>query len=158
MAKKKIVPPSFNASSQLVRWINPEYCRGRNRFSSAAFERRIGEKYLSVNTLEVEMLPTIVNYFKKLLQNGTGKVMVVRHPISEYNLAAQTAGVSLMFDKPSNCFIFDHEGSRGAAYRHRPTDHSDSHSGVEFVNCFGDNDLAEKKFCRRMIKKRSTIY
>src|SRR5713101_3483729 len=142
--KKKVTLDVFSGTSRLVRWIEPDYRNGKNRFSSAAFERKPNETYLSTNCLEIESFNSILKYFRSHLQMGSGQVMAVRHSISEYNTAGQIGGVSISLDQTSNVFMFEHEGTRDVAYRHHPTRWSDSHCGVEFVRSFGSNDQAEK--------------
>lgn len=134
------------------------------RASSAAFERKTTrtesrEQYLSVNSLEVDSLPVVVSYYKEVLQDNLGQVALTIHKIKECNLAGQVASVSVKFDKNQGSWVFEKLGNKLPAYRLRRTPISDSHSGIEFVNVFGDNALAEKKFSRKMAnKKQLNVY
>lgn len=114
-----------------------------NRVSSAAYERKINrvgqrESYLSVNSLELESTSIVALHYKKTFQEGLGQVALTKHKIKECNLAGQVAGVSVKFDKKQSSWVFPGSGDTFPAYRLRRTPNSASHSGIEFVNAFGD--------------------
>lgn len=164
--KKKLAESaaSFLADSQISRFIHRDYRMLGGRVSSAAFERkltraRLRETYLSVNSLEIDSMSTIVSYYRKTFEDGRGQVALTIHRIKECNMAGQVAGVSVKFDKNQGCWLFEESSTKLPAYRLRKEPNSDSHSGVEFVNAFGKNTLAEKKFTRKMvIKKKANVY
>ncbi len=166
MTKK--APPenaaNFLLDSQVSRFIHKDYRMRRGRVSSAAFERKVDrsgtrEPYLSVNSLEIDSVPTVVTYYRKTFENDRGQVALVIHKIRECNLASQVAGVSVKFDKPQRCWVYEKSSIRHPAYLLRKVPNSTSHSGIEFVKAFGNDTLAEKKFTRKMVnKKKADIY
>lgn len=163
--KKPKMPPStganFASESEISRFIHRDHRMHGGRASSVAFERKINrlgqrEEYLSVNALDIETIPVIVDYYRKTFEDGHGQVAITIHRIKECNLAGQVAGVSVKYDRTQGSWVFDDITKVLPAYRLRISADSRSHSGIEFVKALGSNSLAEKKFSRRMAMKKKT--
>lgn len=115
-----------------------------NRTANAAFlDPPTGDptkEYLSVNSLEVETIRKIADYYQNRFQRGTGDVAVCSTKVFEFNEAGKKCGVDLQYDHSQSLWHFGRPGGkREDAYTHRKplrssSDHkSESHCGVEFV-------------------------
>lgn len=150
--------PSFTAKSELARHVNEDHFPN-NRVSSAAFHKKSpSETYLSVNSLELETFNSIASYYRNRFQHGDGRVIVSCKKISEYNAAATVAGLSVIFDKSMQAWVYRDGTHITPAYKHRESKASYSHCGVEFVSSSLYDELAEKKFARRMASGSPRIY
>jgi len=140
--------PSFSAQSTLARFVHPHFKKGE-RLSSAAFLPNPGEDHLSVNSLEVESLPTIAEHYRRDLQKDEQKVAIACRKVYAYNKGASVAGISVIRNQAIGKWMFLHEGAPTPAYKLRATPLSMSHSGVEFIRAFHD-EISKKRFSRRM--------
>ncbi len=120
----------------------------QNRISSSAFLPAPDEEYLSVNSLEVEALARIADYYRDYLESASGKVAVSCLTIMEYNRACEAGGVPITFDRATKQWSFSKDGLPASAYRLRQTRRSKSHCGVEAV-CLMDS-LAARRFARNL--------
>ncbi len=136
--------PSFSAKMMLARYVHPQFKKGE-RLSSAAFLPNPGENHLSVNSLEVESLPTIAEHYRRDLQKDDQKVAIACRKVYAYNKGASVAGVSVIRDKAIGKWMFLYEGVPTPAYKLRATPISSSHSGVEFIRAFHD-EISQKRF------------
>jgi hypothetical protein len=146
MAESSRPVPKFTANSELARHVGADLCP-RGRVSSAAYHRNDGESYLSVNSLDLESLEKLTPYFRNLLQDGIGAVAIHCRKISHYNSAAADAGISIKYNSVGHVWEYLIDRAPTAAYKHRPTQHSVSHCGVEFISA---PEYVEKKFARRI--------
>jgi hypothetical protein len=145
--------PNFAAQSGLTRYIREPNRMKSKRVSSTAFHRDLGpsvEHFLSVNSLEVESIREISDYYRGLFQRGIGKVAVSVQKIRAYNAAASAAALPINYNKANTRWEFTAASGSEEAYKHRPG-RSPSHCGVEYVKVF--NDHQERKYARRLAKK-----
>jgi hypothetical protein len=80
-------PPKFPKNSELVRYIDELHRLGKSRPAAAAYlpdppSDTPSRDYLSVNSLELESLPTIADYHRLRAQNNVGKVALCAHYVS----------------------------------------------------------------------------
>lgn len=144
--------PTFAAKHELARWIHEDDLGKGGRISSAAFMPIEGEAYLSVNAVELESLSTIAAYYRNTFQRGTGKVAISCIKVVEYNRASNAGGVVVNRDAKLKRWVFEENGKKMEAFRHRPSHRpshkSASHCGVETVRLM--NEDASAKFARRL--------
>ena len=145
--KVHVTEPRFTANSELARYVPPHHLMKGGRVSSAAFLRSPGENYLSVNSVEIESLPQIAEYYRRDLQKDNEVVAISSLKILNYNQGALKAGISIL--KENGKWVFLDIQALTPAYRFRRTHLSASHCGVEFVRAFS-SALAERKFTRKM--------
>jgi hypothetical protein len=153
--------PTFPAKSHLCRYIDRDEKHGK-RASYGAFMPNPGDDHLSVNSLEVETLQQIAEYYGGALGNEDGNVAVCIHTVLEYSDSGKKAGCWIEFNRAASAWEFSEiNGLRAAAYRHRPVHHSEgfpyaswSHCGVEFVRVLADVKL--RQFARRLTKRKIT--
>lgn len=139
--------PTFAARVELARYIE-EANLGRNRrISSTAFLPNEGEQFLSVNSLEIEELSVIVDYYRSKFQFGNGKVAVSCLQIMVYNRACESGGVAVTYNRNRGHWTFLKDGVPSDAYRLH-SNYSKSHCGVEPI-CLMD-EVAAGKFARRL--------
>jgi hypothetical protein len=148
-SKVKSLPaePLFRPNSELARYVPPHHIMKGGRVSSAAFLRDPGEDHLSVNSVEIESLPFIAEYYRKDLQKDDEAVAVSSLKILDYNKGASKGGIAVI--KSDQTWVFACQQSLLPAYKYRKTPLSDSHCGVEFVRAF-QSEVAEKRFARKM--------
>lgn len=149
--------PTFSAKSELARHVNHDHFPN-DHVSSAAFHKKPIETYLSVNSLELETFNLIASYYRNRFQLGEGRVIVSCKKISEYNAAAKAAGLPVNFDRSLQAWVFQFGANITPAYKHRQSKASYSHCGVEFISSSLYDELAEKKFARRMAAGSPRIY
>ena len=141
--------PSFSATSMLARYVHPQYCKKGERLSPAVFLANPGEDHLSVNSMEVESLPTIADHYRRDLQKDDQKVAIACRKVYAYNKGTSVAGISVIWNKAAGKWMFRHEGVLTPAYKLRATPLSRSHSGVEFIRAF-HGEISKKRFSRKM--------
>lgn len=148
----KVREPKFSARSELARYVEEANRLNGNRTAVAAFIDP--DPYLSVNSLEVESIERIAEYYQDRFQNGIGDVAVCALKVSKYSDAGKKAGVSVFYDSDDSCWYFSDKNTRQtAAYMPRPLRssrdlRSESHCGVEFVRVLGEHERT--KFARRL--------
>ncbi|MBI2177110.1 MAG: hypothetical protein HYU38_02005 [Candidatus Tectomicrobia bacterium] len=114
-----------------------------------------------MNNLDIETEDKAVAYYKQELENDGDGTAITKHMIEEYNSNASKCGVAVRLNRETSVFEFVGHGGSEQAYRHRPVlplpyrMGSKSHCGVEFIRGF--DDLAERRFSRRMARKRFHI-
>ena len=107
-----------------------------------------GEQHLSVNSLEIESLDLIADYYRTRIASRPGKVGVSCLTVMEYNRACAAGGVTIVYSKTEGQWTFSKDGAASHTYRFRPTPISKSHCGVEPV-CMMDS-LSAGKFARNL--------
>lgn len=149
--------PKFAGKSELARYISPDQRLGGNRPAVAAFISNPMDDHLSVNSLEVEMLVEIAEYYRNEFQDGDGEVAICTHKIHKYNDVGRKSGATIQYNKSTSQWEFFKKHEFAPAYMHRPVrthgsrSPSPSHCGVEFVANF--DEIKEHNFARRMAKR-----
>ncbi len=147
--------PTFSETSELARYILPEWRkRRRNRPAPAAYQRKDNEKYLSVNSTEVETIKQIARTYATKFESGTRPVAIACPKIASYNEAAEKVGIAVSFNGTTSEWEFQEGGKPAVAYRHRRSEGNKSHCGVEFVRVFDDRS----DFCFAVRVARSATY
>ena len=155
--------PTFAHKKGLARYVGEEDRLSGNRTALSAFIDPPADKpldeHLSVNSLEVESLAQIADYYLHALQRGTGDVSVCVSTVQEYADAGKKSEVHLLYDESSETWQFVGDSTKPeAAYKHRPVPtrsdglKSPSHCGVEFVRVMSDHQRS--KFARRLSGRR----
>ena len=151
------VAPTFSEDSELARWV-PEIQRtAQNRPHLNVFLPNPGEDHLSVNSLEVESLVQIANYYKSELQKDKKETAVCVHKIARYNGASRKAGIQLRYNRSNGCWEYQSNSDWKVCYLHRAVKRagarkaSPSHSGVEYALIFDKID--SNRFARELAKK-----
>ena len=147
-ATNSAAQPTFPANAFLARYVDEANMGRQNRISSSAFLPAPDEEYLSVNSLEVEALAAIADFYRNHLRSVTGKVAVSCLTVMEYNRACEAGGVAITFGRATKQWSFSKDGVPASAYRLRQTRLSKSHCGVEPV-CLMDS-LAASRFARNL--------
>jgi hypothetical protein len=159
----KVDAPSFGERTELTRFIDSdERCSG-NRAAASAFlfspeDFRDPSAHLSVNSLEVETIGEIANYYRSVFQDGDGEVAMCIHKVHRYIDGGRHAGVQVTQSADFQ-WVFLEQGRPSAAFKHRPIPPvrpksrppSPSHSGVEFLRSL--DDVQQRKFARRMAQR-----
>ena len=142
--------PTFRKASKLARYIENEFQNLRNRPAVAAYQKKYGETYLSVNSIEVETVRQIAQFYADTIKKGPRPVAIASPTVADYNSAASDVGIMLQFNKQNNCWEFTNYGTRELAYQHRPRKNNEnkSHCGIEYVRIF--NDQMDFRFATRM--------
>lgn len=149
--------PTFAEHSELARHVDPDELKNGGRVSSAAFVPNPSENYLSVNSLEIETQQDIATYYRNIFQNGSGEVAIACRKISDYNTAASNAGIMIKVSNLDGKWKYYADGSPEEAYKHRQTNMSYSHCGVEYLK--GNlTDLTIKKIARRLSGRRPHLH
>ena len=143
-----LATPTFGARKILARYVDDANLGRQNRISSSAFMPNPGEQYLSVNSLEIESLVLIADYYRTRIASRPGKVAVSCLTVMEYNRACEAGGVTIVYSKTAAQWTFAKDGGASHTYRFRPTHISKSHCGVEPV-CMMDS-LSAGKFARNL--------
>ena len=148
--------PTFKLNRELARYVDIDELQG-GRVSSSAFIPNPGEDYLSVNSIEVESLNDIATYYCNVFKNGIGAVAIACRKVSEYNEAAKKSDVRIIFSRAECKWKCNLNDNYHDAYKHRPTEKSYSHSGVEYLgNTL--NYLTIKKIARRLSGNKPHIH
>jgi hypothetical protein len=152
-------PPTFSERSVLVRYIDEDQRFKTGRPAPAAFMANPGEKYLSVNSLEVESLQDIAAYYR--VRFTPSAVAVTQHKVTSYNDAARKGSVALT--RVGGMWHFtDGAGTAQLAYEQHPVPArggfpaSPSHSGFECVRVM--NELNARKAARHLAKGKFHIF
>jgi hypothetical protein len=158
--------PRFSLKSELARHISIDKRLKGNRPAVAAFidppSEDPSKEYLSVNSLEVEAVEEIADYYRERFQKGAGDVAVSTIKVFEFNEAGRKSGLDLSYDSGTSMWNFLEKGAKKAAYMHRPTGggrdslKSQSHCGVEFVRLL--DEYAQSKFARRLSGKKYHLF
>jgi len=156
MSRPPLTAPSFNAASELARYVDPDEIKG-SRVSSASFLPNPDDAYLSVNSVELDSLQDIANYFRKTFKGGNGDVAVACRKINEYNNAGKDAELTIKYNDSSGKWVFNSANGLIDAFKHRPSHISKSHCGVEFINDAVDK-LTLKKIARRLAGNRPHLF
>lgn len=158
-----VAQPTFAKKKELARYVSPG---DRLRGSRTAFTAFIdpppeepSKEYLSVNSLEVEGLKEIADYYRDSFQKGSGDVSICSRSVEDYTEAGKKSDVDLLYDHSSQCWQFTGMSrQKEPAYRHRAVVKqpnglkSPSHCGVEFVRMM--NEHQRSKFARRLSGRR----
>lgn len=148
-------PSCFIDTTQLVRWIDPDWIRAKHpRISSVAFERSPDKKnktkkeeYLSVQSLDLESLTDILSYYADTKSKDTKDILYAVQNIKKINKKTNSIQNNFIIrDKEKKCFCY----ASIPAYAHKPTDMSPSHSGMMFLQ--GLTELDEKKLAMELTK------
>jgi hypothetical protein len=105
-----------------------------------------------VNSLEIDSIPNLFVHYRELF--GTTPVVIHCRKILHYNRAAAAAQITVTYTRLTKRWEFLSAGNTFLAYKHRATDKSDSHCGVEFVSA---PEYIEKKFARRIASGKPHI-
>jgi hypothetical protein len=158
--------PQFALSKELVRYVPVANRLKNNRPAVVSFldppSSDPDREYLSVNSLEIESLAAIADYYRSMWQNSHGDVSVCSLKVFDFNEAGKKSGVDLQFDRTTAKWHFGASGGiRQDAYKPHPrlasgAPQSTSHCGVEFIRALKD-DYHKLKFARRLAAKRFHI-
>jgi hypothetical protein len=105
-----------------------------------------------VNSTDVETVNQIAAYYAEHRQGGRRPVFLSDPQVSEYNDAAEYAGVSVTYDNSMALWVFSVAGTMKAAYALHRNPKSRSHCGVEYVSTF--DDFADYKFAGHICRGR----
>jgi hypothetical protein len=159
-----VTTPSFSGERELARFVHEVNRLSGNRTAAAEFIESVPplkerpKEYFSVNSLEVETLRTIADYYQDRFAKSTADIAICSTKVNDFNDAGKKSGVLLQYDKPTSSWQFVRpDGTREPAYKHRPNRSSDdlkseSHCGVEFLRVLDEN--ARAKFARRLGGRR----
>lgn len=150
MLRKK---PTFKATSVLARYIYPEFRHANGRPATGAYQRKVNEDHLSVNSTEVETIKQIAQTYAEIFESSFRPVAVAAPIVADYNESAKKVGVTISQNSTSNDWKFQDTDELSVAYRHRGREGNRSHCGVEFVRAF--SDIQDFKFAVR-IKQTAT--
>ena len=133
--------PTFSEVSELARYIPSEWRKRRNHPAPAAYQRKDNEKYLSVNSTEVETINQIAQTYAARFESGTRLIAIACPTVASYNEAATSkrVGIAISFNGTTSNWEFQEGGKPAVAYMHRGSDADKSHCGVEFVRIFDDS-------------------
>lgn len=145
--------PSFRERSILARYVHVEYRGKNNRPKPSAYRRSPGEKYLSVNSLEIHTRNQVAAIYADIFENGNRPVTLTEPMVSNYNARAREVGVTVSYNADDGHWQFDENGIATPAYLHHLKPHNESHCGVEFVRIF--DDFKEFQFSIRMVRSRT---
>ena len=98
-ATNSAAQPTFPANAFLARYVDEANMGRQNRISSSAFLPAPDEEYLSVNSLEVEALAGIADFYRNHFQSVSGKVAVSCLNVMEYNRACEAGGFAITFGR-----------------------------------------------------------
>ena len=155
-----VPPPSFTANKELARYVFPEDIKGGGRVSSTAFLPNQNDKFLSVNSLEIQSLDKIADYYRVRFKCGNNSVAIASRKISNFTSAAKFVNLIVYYNKIKKIWEFDNNGTIGNAFKHRRVHNplpSISHCGIEFINNQLDYST-QKKIARRLSGKRPHLY
>lgn len=140
--------PTFGAKTKLARYIDPDFRRPQKKHPKrGAYQRKLGETYLSVNSTEVESIKQIAQIYANQFEQGSRRVGIASPTVDKYNAAAKAVGINLIYHSAKQVWEF---GSSKAAYTHRSFKKNKSHCGVEYVEIF--EDYQDHRFAVRMSK------
>lgn len=140
--------PTFAAGCHLARYIDPEYRRSPKKPPKpGAYQRKLDETFLSVNSTEVETVSQIAQIYADKFEQGNRPVGIALPTVAKYNLVAQAVGVILTYNGAKQVWEF---GASRVAYRHRPSANNNSHCGVEYTESLAD--FYDFRFALRMAK------
>jgi hypothetical protein len=148
--------PSFAARTELALYVDPDDLGRGGRVSSTAFLPNPDDKYLSVNSLELESIETIAAYYQERFKGGVGQVAIAHRKVWDYTDAGRFAGLSIDFNKTVGKWEYDTGHGLADAYKHiRQTrvPKSNSHCGVQFINA-QTAELVVNKIARRLAHRR----
>jgi hypothetical protein len=158
--------PQFALNKELARYVPVANRLKNNRPAVISFldppSSDPDREYLSVNSLEIESLAVIADYYRLMWQGSRGDVSVCSLKVFDFNEAGKKSGVDLQFDRTSEKWHFGASGGvREDAYKVHPrlassAPQSASHCGVEFVRAL-KGDYYKLKFARRLATKRFHI-
>jgi hypothetical protein len=159
--------PTFARKKELARYVSEGDRLGGNRTALTAFidppAADPAKEYLSVNSLEVEKVTAIAEYYRQAFQGGVGDVSICTRTLEDYTDAGKKSDVQLLYDKPSGSWQFIGKSLRAEpAYTHRAVVKrpdglkSPSHCGVDFVRMM--NEHQRSKFARRLSGRRYHKY
>lgn len=151
-----MAPPAFRAKTELTRHVDAAQRLPGNRPAPDVFIANPGDSHLSVNSVDLENLPTIVERYR-MRQGGHGEVSVCVHKVLEYNSAAKNTAAHVTYGISKSIWEFaDRDGIARPAYLHRPADVGDSHCGVEYVRVL--QELEAHRVARRLAKRRYHLF
>lgn len=148
-----LTAPTFKQRSILTRYIDREYRGKKNRPKRGAYQRSEGEKYLSVNSLEIHTRNQVAAIYAEIFENGNRPVALTEPRVSNYNAVANEVGVTVRYNAVAGYWEFHENGLSAPAYRHHVRTRNESHCGVEFVRAF--DDYKEFQFAIRMAKSKT---
>jgi hypothetical protein len=161
--------PRFSPKKEFARHVAEEDRLRGGRTAMTAFIDPPADDptkdYLSVNSLEVERVSVIAQYYRDAFQEGEGPVTICTSSIEQYTNAGKKCEVPLVYDESAESWMFisgPGPSQRELAYTHRAVVKrpdglvSPSHCGVEFVRVM--NEHARAKFARRLSGLRYHIF
>lgn len=157
MASKKIkgvspAVPSFRRQTEIARYIRPEDRGAKRHAAATAFhlsdiDLTDNAPHLSVNAVDIEGIDIIADQFRR--RQGSGEVAVCTHKVQRYLEGAKKQGFSVT-SNPALTWAFAGPAGVESAFRHRPTQISKSHSGVEFIRALPD--VKQKSLARYLAR------
>lgn len=145
--------PSFRERSVLSRYIDREYRGKNNRPNPNAYRRTPNEKYLSVNSLEIQKRKQVAAIYAHIFENGNRPVAFAEPTVSNYNAAASEVGVTVDYNAHAGYWQFSENANATPAYLHHWRENNESHCGVEFVRVL--DDFKEFRFSLRMARSKT---
>jgi len=112
--------------------------------------------YLSVNLLDKnstnEDTNDIVLYYKSVVQMQMNDNTTAYNDQKIFRYIDCAKKSNIIFNKVNGCNVFNESGQNRAAFKHRPTPHSTSHSGVEFLRTM--DYLKQKRFSQSITRNQ----
>lgn len=151
--------PVFKANSELARRIDSDEIKNGGRVSSAAFLPNPGASHLSVNSLEIETLDSIANYYSQVFSES--EVFICTRKVIEFKYSTRHTTIRIFYDRQNKKWKFEYQNQISEAFKHRPRNtpppKSISHCGIEFINDFVNyKDI--KKIARRLSGKKPHLF
>ena len=147
--------PNFDQRSELTHYIDEDQRMSGRRPAVAAFLPNVEDDHLSANSLELERLDEIADYYREIFQDGEDDVALTVHKIADYNTCGNFAGAQIAYSRSTKRWEYQSPSGTREAYRHRPVrsrgsySGSPSHCGVEFMDA-----IDQRKFSRRIANKK----
>lgn len=158
-------PTVFTKDKRFYRYIVGIYRKPRKGISPGAFklseeDETNKDPHLSVNLLDKdstnEDTKHIISYYKKSIQKNDDTIAYVDHKVDHYIDCSNKSESKLSFNMSSRYYEFNENGTNKPAFKHRPTNISRSHSGVEFLRAM--NQVKQNRFSQEMVKKRKRYH
>jgi len=151
--------PTFVGRYELARYIDPIERDGTHASWTAFLlteqDLRSQEPHLSVNSLEVETLEAIADYYRQTIAAGQEDISVCTHKVQRYVECGRSSGAVIVSD-PADSWIFTTAGGdRAPAFKHREVrvrggSSSLSHCGVEFIRAL--SEVQQRQLARRLAR------
>lgn len=153
MTNKAKGKPHFSEKSELTRFVEADYISSGGRVSLAAFLPKPDEAFLSVNSMELELIAVIAGIYHRKFGLATNDVPIAIRKVAKFNSVARSVGIAVTFNNEAQTWEFPSNGGSRVAYEHKKIKGDHSHCGVMFIS--GHVDYAtQKKIARRLTGKR----